>query len=124
MEQFNLNEYLANPERKVVTRDGKPVRIICTDRRGFEDFPIIALVETDGKENGCSYTRDGRYVSNKVDDNLDLFFDPVKHEGWVNIHRSGGCTWVSDIYPTKIEAESAGCTCEDYVATAKIEWTE
>lgn len=33
MEQFSLEKYLANPSRKVVTRDGKNVRILCTDRK-------------------------------------------------------------------------------------------
>lgn len=31
MEQFSLEEYLENPERKVVTRDGRNVRIICSN---------------------------------------------------------------------------------------------
>lgn len=43
MKQFSLNEYLANPSRKVVTRDGHSVRIICTDANRF--FPIVALIE-------------------------------------------------------------------------------
>lgn len=30
-QKFDLEEYLADPSRKVVTRDGKQVRIICTD---------------------------------------------------------------------------------------------
>lgn len=32
MEQFNLNKYLENPDRKLVTREGNSVRIICTDK--------------------------------------------------------------------------------------------
>ena len=31
MKPFNLKTYLKNPLRKVITRDGYPVRIICTD---------------------------------------------------------------------------------------------
>ena len=34
MKQFSLEEYLEHPDRKVVTRDGRSVRIICTDRNG------------------------------------------------------------------------------------------
>lgn len=33
MRQFDLDEYLKNPNRKVVTRDGRSVRIVCTDMR-------------------------------------------------------------------------------------------
>lgn len=42
MKEFSLEEYLKNPNRKIVTRDGRDVRIICTDRRGG-DHPILAL---------------------------------------------------------------------------------
>ena len=31
MKQFNLEEYLKNPSRKVITRDGREARIICTE---------------------------------------------------------------------------------------------
>ena len=40
MKQFDLQEYLKNPSRKVVTRDGRDVRIICTNYDSFS--PIIA----------------------------------------------------------------------------------
>ena len=32
MKQFNLEEYLKNPSKNVVTRMGRKVRVICTDR--------------------------------------------------------------------------------------------
>ena len=44
MKQFNLEEYLANPSMKVVTRDGRKARIICTDAKN--NYPIVALIET------------------------------------------------------------------------------
>lgn len=40
MKRFNLDEYLDNPNRKVVTRNGKSVRIKCTDRKCV-DYPIM-----------------------------------------------------------------------------------
>lgn len=43
MEQFSLDEFLKNPTRPIVTRDGNIVRIICTDRNNKE-YPIVALV--------------------------------------------------------------------------------
>ena len=43
MKQFNLDEYLANPSKKVVTSDGESVRIICTDFYGKN--LIIAKIE-------------------------------------------------------------------------------
>ena len=41
MKPFNLKEYLVNPLRKIVTRDGRPVRILCTDVKGH--CPVLAL---------------------------------------------------------------------------------
>ena len=34
MKQFSLSEYLKNPSRKVVTREGKTARIGCKDAKG------------------------------------------------------------------------------------------
>lgn len=42
MRPFNLDEYLKDPSRKVVTRDGHEARILCTDRDN-DNYPIIAL---------------------------------------------------------------------------------
>ena len=86
MKQFNLQEYLANPSRQVVTRDGRKVtRFLCTDAK--TDFPIIALIEvTPGSTNEslCAFKKDGRYFED-VNSNCDLFFAPEKHEGWINL---------------------------------------
>ena len=62
MKQFNLEEYRNNPSRKIVTRDGRNVRIICTDRRG--DYPIIALTEKQGNDEETldAFTENGRWA--------------------------------------------------------------
>lgn len=80
MEQFSLEKYIENPSRKVVTRDGRPVRIICTDAN--EETPIAALVTV--KDIGlyrlatALYTKDGRYgVGNSP---YDLFFADEEEE--------------------------------------------
>ena len=44
MEPFNLEEYLKDSSRKVVTRDGRNVRIICTDKRGTQIFQLLHLL--------------------------------------------------------------------------------
>lgn len=122
MKQFNLEEYLKNPSRKVVTRDGRNVRIICTDAK---NFPIVALVENfSGNEMLISYTKDGEYwIGGKSD--RDLFFAPEKHEGWVNLYKNlEGFIVPSRIYQTKEDAEKRGSTHDCYVATSKIEWEE
>lgn len=128
MKQFNLEEYLANPSRKMVTRDGRKVRIICTDAKGV--FPIIALVErcdaTFGTvEEPITYTKGGDYYSGK-EHIFDLFFAPEKHEGWVNLYRTKTSSQyvTSNLYNSEEKAIEIGRTSENYIATTKIEWEE
>lgn len=121
MRPFNLEEYLKNPERKVVTKDGLNARIICTDRKDSK-YPIIALIETKlGKEVLHYYTKDGTYyIDNSCD--ADLFFLPEKHNGWINVY-SGSCFSTSfEIFSSEEEAKKEGEKWKDYVTTIKIEW--
>ena len=128
MKQFNLDEYLANPSKKVVTRDGRNVRICCTDRKS-EEQPIVALIAslTEDSENVGTYRKDGIWSTFGCASELDLFFAPEKHEGWLNLFKDtlgiiyGGC-----VYTSKDEAkeEEHPTDKESYVATIKIEWEE
>ena len=123
MKQFNLDEYLANPSRKVVTRDGKNVRIVCTDKKG-NDYPVVALIEWEKVEEACDYTKDGYLNDGHITD-YDLFFAPEKHEGWANIYRCDGEYSLDDvIYSSRIDAEESGKKFEDYLTTIQIEWEE
>ena len=123
MKEFNLNEYLKDPSQKVVTRDGRAVRIICTDAKGEE--PIVALVYNNirDEENVYTYNRDGLFYKDN-DSCLDLFLDTNKREGWVNIYfrmdkgkYAGGV-----IYHSKEEAIKNKFGI--YITTIKIEWEE
>lgn len=122
MKPFNLEEYLANPSKKVVTRDGRKIRIICTDAK--TSYPVIALVEsTNGTtEQLLSFIKNGKYFDNRSNAE-DLFFAPEKHEGWVNIYKNERDYYFwKFIYPSKAGAEAvADSTC---IATVKIEWEE
>ena len=121
MKQFSLEEYIKNPSRKVVTRDGKPVKILCTNL--VSDKPVTAQI--DGTGYSLSYTKDGKcsLCQNSID---DLFFKPEKHEGWINLYRNeDGISWISPNYFTsKKEAEKEGKTHTCSVTTIKIEWEE
>ena len=124
MKPFNLEEYLKNPDREVVTRDGRPVRIICTDRKGAT--PIIALVN-DGlsEELGHAFYSDGKIFSDE-DNELDLFFAPTKHEGWIIINKwaDGERDTNGIIYNTKLDIPDISIVGGKRVATIKIEWEE
>ena len=124
MKQFNLQEYLANPSRQVVTRDGRKVRILCTDRKG--DTPIIALVNdaNDGQEYGYAFYSDGKFFRDGGDE-LDLFFAPEKHEGWMNLYKKGFGLVIGDLVRDSEEtAKKIAAGDEDYITTIKVEWEE
>ena len=127
MKQFNLGEYLKNPELKVVTRDGRLVRILCTDVKSKPSLPIIALVyDAESDTEICQYYHtDGTLVSG-AEYPVDLFFASTKHKRWQNIYKNyGGGYYSGDIYSTEEEAKKVvEAGRKDYIATIKIEWEE
>ena len=127
MKPFSLEEYLKNPSRKVVTRDKRNVRILCTDKRGSK-CPIVALVEEQNNVDGIyTFTKDGSWYVSGEESILDLFFAPERHEGWVNIYLDTNTNSYSSgarIYETKEEAEKSGKDFPRYLKTIKIEWED
>ena len=124
MKQFNLEEYLKNPSRKVVTRDGRNVRIVCIDKKGFN--PILALVTRhDGiAEDVYAYTKNGE-LSEGNSTKSSLFFAPEKHEGWVNLYRGASyATNAGCVFNSEEEAKESIYSPPRYIATVKIEWEE
>ena len=119
MKAFNLEEYLKNPKRKVVTRDGRNVRIVCTDVKS-ELYPVLALVDNWGAEICNSYTKEGRFLPGN-EAHRDLFFAPVKHEGWVNVYRDFDDMMCGSVFATE---EDAKCKAKTAIATVRIEWEE
>lgn len=122
MEQFSLEKYLANPSRKLVTGDGRKVKILCTNRKS--PYPIVALVENHDSDNESvySYREDGLYSLFSLSEENNLFFATEKHEGWINIFDN---TYPgSMIFDTKEVAEGQGMLFAGYVTTIKIEWDE
>lgn len=132
MKEFNLNEYLKNPSQKVITRDGRAVRIICTDKKGEQ--PIVALITTKDKEDVYFYYKDGRW--SKITENgrwininencVDLFFAPTKKEGWINLYKDKSGVYSSNfIFETEKRAkEVIGENHKSYITAIKIEWEE
>lgn len=86
-------EAVKDGNEAVYTRDGRPVRILCTDRKGTGDnilaeteMPVVALVPhrlIAGFEQIRTYTADGHCSLNyhfNMDDENDLFVVPINHE--------------------------------------------
>ena len=124
MEQFSLEKYLANPSRKVVTRDGRRVRVICTDMKSTT-YPVVALIENGSDyEQLTTFSKNGEYAVNESS-RSDLFFAPEKHEGWVNVYRNNDShTYAGAVYDSKEDAEKRKTIDENYVTTIKREWEE
>ena len=118
MKAFSLEEYLKNPKRKVVTRNGRSARIICTDAKG--NYPIVVLIEEGGYDNALSYTKDGKLYVGETND-YDLFFATEKHEGWVNVYRDFDDMMCGSVFATE---EDAKCNAKTAIATVRIEWEE
>lgn len=122
MKEFNLEEYLKDT-RRVVTRDGREVRIICTDMKS--EYPLIALVtEKDNTESPFVYTKNGRYFFEETKN--DLFFAPIKREGWINLFKDRNGAFSSNfIFESEKRAkEVIGKNHKSYITTIKIEWEE
>jgi hypothetical protein len=81
MEQFSLEKYLENPSRKVVTRRGNPVRIICTDRKHGEDtLPIVFLEESPDGIGEFLLSCRANGTCDNYDTPYDIFFADEKKE--------------------------------------------
>jgi hypothetical protein len=60
------------------TKSGREARVICTDRKGFNNFPVLALIKnSDGQEIGVMYHSDLTSNDNHhfPDEDLDLIED-------------------------------------------------
>ena len=70
MEKFNLEQ--ARNGRPVVTRSGKPARIINFEKNdNYPDFPIVALVTVKDNEVEYRYNNEGKLYNDK-EDSYDL----------------------------------------------------
>lgn len=126
MKPFSLEEFKKNPSRKVVTREGNPVRIICTDAKC--KWPIVALVYNGTDEDIEAYSEDGKLL-NAQETRMDLFFNIEKKTGFINLYHHSiyedviCCSNV--VYETKKQAEIEADRNKDrFMTTAKVTWEE
>lgn len=121
MKPFSIKEHLEHPEWKVVTREGEPVRILCTDLDD-DDYPVAAATKNWHVDK---YTTGGLFNAGR-ETKYDLFFASEKHEGWVIISKlpfTDSFEIFPEIFATKEEAvrvweDNPGIKC----SIIKIEW--
>lgn len=125
MKQFNLQEYLAKPKRNVVTRDGCPARVICTDRAGMSTKPVVALIKLpNGDEKIKSFWADGVETAG-CDGKDDLFFTPNKHTDYINLyHNNNGYYLGGMVFSSEERAKKIADGDEEYITTIKVELEE
>lgn len=73
--------------KPVQTKDGRKVRVLCTDSKGY--FPIVGLVVSeDGESEDVVYWPLTGELAGRPDHDyqLDLINVPEKHEIWVNVY--------------------------------------
>ena len=123
MKQFSLEEFKKNPNRKVVTKKGRPVRIICTDAKG--DCPVFGLALG---VDGCEFPIMCSAIGETEFEEEDLFFDTVTNEGWVNLYRTKSEMITFGYFRKTIEdaikeIDNKSNDCR-HIATVKISWEE
>ena len=118
------------PGMTVKTRDGRDVRILCTDADTKTDRTVVALIKTDDGELVKQYYFDGKVNVNGVECNDDLVIINKKNIGYVNVNITPHGDYQlgsQEIYKTHQEAYdnrviNSGYGC--YVCTAKIKWVD
>lgn len=125
MKQFNVEEYLKEHRRDIVTRDGRKARILCCDLKN-DTYTVVAAVKDGNIEVPLTYTKQGKAIQGR-DSSSDLFFAPEKHEVWTNVYRRSNEYYdigFGGTYPSEKEAKDSIVPSLDCVATVKIEWEE
>lgn len=126
-------DYLSNKENKfkpfdleaakagapVMTRSGRPARILAFDLKTADECPIVVAIEThDGKSEVVrTYTKYG-YAADEYDDDLVMAY--VKHRAWVNVYKGA----IGTTFDTEEEAIKYGEKFSTYITTVLVEWEE
>lgn len=107
MIKFNLD--LVKQGYKVVTRDGRDGRIICTDRKGGE-YPVICLLSSGKSESELchAFTLKGTFLPDGREHPCDLFLKAKTTKRYFAMYRNrstGELTPMETPTKTREEAE-------------------
>lgn len=109
----------------VVTRNGHPARILCTDCRDENGYTVIAAIMHRGEESVERYSVYGEWYRGKEND-LDLLMVSTKRKGWVNLcrHEDGRIGAYNNVYSTEELARGHSGCLVGCIATVPVEWEE
>lgn len=104
--------------KPVTTRDGRPVRILCTDRKEHPRSVVALITQEGGKEIIYTYFPKGNYQETEVESVADLINPPVKK--YINLFKNDVGRMY---YNTLEEAEKSGNASKNagYVKTIEVE---
>jgi hypothetical protein len=103
--------------RPVTTRDGRKVRILCTDAKSTH--PVVGLVTNSDDDEGTSrWCEDGKWLRATNKSDWDLVNPPVKK--YINLFKNDVGRMY---YDTREEAEKFGNASKNagYVKTIEVE---
>lgn len=109
----------------VMTRDGRPARILAFDVENA-GYPVVAAIKApNGKyENVELFTEQGYFDEGTKENDCDLFMASVKHRAWVNVHKIGSQYVLTSNFATEESAVQQGQNSDTYITTVPIEWVE
>ena len=82
-----IGPYTPEHEGPFCTRDGRPARIICTDRKSSNGHSIVALVDDGDQEMNRAFNPRGKYCLGDRDfDLMNAREVPVAREFWIVKH--------------------------------------
>ena len=118
----------AREGKPVCTRDGRKARIICFDRKGYNMFPIVALIMNGDRESDIyTYRPNGTWDNSGNESDKDLMMLPEKKEGWINIVKTedGGYCCKGEVHSDYNDTINENINVLDKRGiTVKIEWYE
>ncbi len=75
--------------KPVERRDGRKVRVLCTDRKGLSTPVIVLVTDADGsKEEYCPYQISGIFMTGGQTSDKDIINSPVRYSRWTNKYSS------------------------------------